>query len=261
MNVLNASQIGFSFGEHKLFEDSSFTLEKGKICAILGPNGAGKTTLLRCILKTHKLGAGNVLLKGQDIRTLRDRDLFANVSYVPQGKQVPGGFTVRETVTMGLSGLLGPFGTPGKRETEKVDDILRKLGLTDLSEKRVHTLSGGELQLTLIARALVKEPELLILDEPESGLDFKNQLLVLETLREQAGEGLAVLFNTHYPEHAFRYADTGILLFGDGTSAFGPISEIITEENIKKAFGVDAWITELNIENTAVKSVVPIKII
>ena len=126
-------------------------------------------------------------------------------------------------------------------------------------------LSGGEVQMVLLARALVKDPKILILDEPESGLDFKNQLIVLSAVREAAKRGVTSVFNTHYPEHAFRYADSGLLFCpgekeDPGEVLSGPIQELITEKNIKKSFGVEAVIGTVQSEDIAVKSVVPIKL-
>lgn len=261
MSTIKAENIGFSFGKRCLFTQLSFTLKKGQICAILGPNGAGKTTLLRCLMKTYAFTEGEAFLDNENMRAMKDRQLFEKISYVPQGKNVPGSFTVSETVLLGSAGTIGPFGVPGEKEMKRAEALLREFRLWERRNDPAGQLSGGELQLTLIARALMKEPEILVLDEPESGLDFKNQLLVLETLKALSARGMTVLFNTHYPEHAFRYADVGILLYGNGKAAFGPISEIITEENIKEAFGVDAKIQEIIVENTAVKSVVPIKIL
>jgi len=232
---------------------------------VLGPNGAGKTTLLRTLMGMLKLKAGTVRVFGNDIRTMKEKELFQMVSYVPQNRDVPKSYSVLETVLLGLTGMMGIFSEPGAHEMKRAEETLDLLGIRALSEKPMSDLSGGEAQMVLIARALVKEPEILILDEPESGLDFKNQLIILEAIRSASSRGVTTVFNTHYPEHALRYADTGLLFCpgendGPGEVLYGPMQELITEKNIKKSFGVEAVIGTVNMEDIAVMSVVPIRL-
>lgn len=264
-HVLTVENAAFGYGKELLFDGLSFAVRPGEIVAVLGPNGAGKTTLLKCLMGMLKLKAGEVRIFGKDIRTQKERALFDDIAYVPQNRDFPASYTVLESVLIGLTGKMGIFSQPGKAEIEKAEETLRILGIPTLSEKAMSDLSGGEVQMVLLARALVKEPKILILDEPESGLDFKNQMIVLEAVKEAAGRGVAAVFNTHYPEHAFRYADSGLLFCpeeGDMPAEIltGPIEELITEKNIKKSFGVEAVIGTVEKENTAVKSVVPIKL-
>lgn len=260
MSTIKASQIGFSYGNGYLFRNLDFSVEKGRILAILGPNGAGKTTLLKILLRSLKLSEGEITVEGQAIEKFKERELFQMLSYVPQNRNLPGSFTALETVLLGLTSKLALFRSPGEKEVEKAEETLEKLGVLSLKDRRVEELSGGETQMILMARALARDPKILILDEPESGLDFRNQLRVLETIKHLKEAGVSVIFNTHYPEHAFRYADTAVLLYGDTRSRFGAVDEIMTVENIREAFGVEVAIGTLNLENTAVRSVVPIKI-
>ena len=264
-HVLTADNIAFGYGKELLFEGLSFNVEPGEILAVLGPNGAGKTTLLKCLMGMFRLKAGEIRIFGKDIRGLKERALFDEIAYVPQNRDFPASYTVLESVLVGLTGKMGIFSQPGKAEIEKAEETLRMLGISELSGKSMSDLSGGEVQMVLLARALVKEPKLLVLDEPESGLDFKNQMIVLDAVKEAAGRGVAAIFNTHYPEHALRYADAGLLFCpGEkeepGTVIHGAVRELITEKNIKKSFGVEAAIGTIETENTAVMSVVPIRI-
>ena len=138
--------------------------------------------------------------------------------------------------------------------------MLGELGLSALREKRCSELSGGELQMVLIARALAAEPEVLILDEPESNLDFRNQLLVMDTLSALASRGMTCVFNTHYPAHALRRAGRALLLSRDGTAVFGKTDEVVTERALERAFGVRAVIGEIDTDGGTVRDVIPLEI-
>lgn len=133
------------------------------------------------------------------------------------------------------------------------------LGITHLIGKKCSEISGGELQMVLIAKALAAEPQVLILDEPESNLDFKNQLIVLDTITKLAAEGMTCVFNTHYPAHALQRADKALILSKDGEYVFGETEKVVNEENIEKAFGVQAVIGEIETEEGIRKDVIPLK--
>ena len=264
VSILEMKNAGFSYAKKPgdgdyVFRHVDFRVGPGERIAVIGPNGAGKTTLLKCLLGFLELREGMCTYDGADIRRLPPRDYLSRISYVPQTRSVPTSYTVRETVLLGFGSRIPLFGSPGAAQAAKADETLREIGILHLSDKRCDALSGGELQMVLIARALVSDPRILVLDEPESGLDFKNQLTVLETLEACAGRGMSCVFNTHYPDHAVQWADRALLLSG-GRAVFGPSSDVITEENILEAFGVEAVIQETGTGSGTVKSVVPIKI-
>ena len=218
-------------GGRQVIQDISFEVNSGDILAVLGPNGAGKTTLLRCVMGFLRWQRGRSLLDGEDMRTLSQRALFSKIAYVPQARNSATAYTVEETILMGRSG--------GKCCSE---------------------ISGGELQMVLIARALAAEPGLLILDEPESNLDFRNQLIVLRTMSELAAEGMGCIFNTHFPAHALQRANRALLLGRDGRALFGGAGEVITEPNIEAAFGVRAVIGEIETEGSQLRDVLPLSV-
>ena len=134
------------------------------------------------------------------------------------------------------------------------------MNLTKFAHKKCSQISGGELQMVLIARALVSEPKILILDEPESNLDFKNQLLILDTMTKLSNQGISCIFNTHYPTHALQRANKSFLLSKSSKYLFGETREVITEKNIEIAFGVKAVIGEIETPNNILKDVIPLKI-
>ena len=182
------------------------------------------------------------------------------MAYVPQAKTVASAYTALEMVLLGRSSHLNIFEAPKEADVEKAMEVMSFLGIAHLAEKKCSEVSGGELQMILIAKALASEPKVLILDEPESNLDFKNQLVVLDAMSSLAASGMTCVFNTHYPAHALQRAGKSLILSKDGEYVFGATSEVVSEENIRKAFGVEAIIGEVEASGITVKNVVPVGI-
>lgn len=155
---------------------------------------------------------------------------------------------------------MNAFSTPKKEDVEKAEEVLRLLGISSLADKKCSAISGGELQMVLIARALASDPQVLILDEPESNLDFKNQLVVLDAMTELAKNGMTCIFNTHYPAHALQRAGKSLILSKGGSYVFGDTAEVVNEENIQKAFGVQAVIGEIETKEQTLLDVLPLRI-
>ncbi len=210
-----------------LFENVNLELQSGELLSVLGPNGAGKTTLLKCMMGLLKWKRGKSSIDGTDIASMSERRLWTTVAYGPQARSASPAYTAFETVLLGRTGRLGVFSTPKKADVEKAEQVLELLGISRLSQKLCSQMSGGELQMVLIARALAAEPALLVLDEPESNLDFKNQLIVLNTISRLASDGIACIFNTHYPEHALQRSDKALLLSG-GEAVCGSTASVVT---------------------------------
>lgn len=243
----------------KILENINFSVDSGEILAILGPNGAGKTTMLRCITGMLSWKQGKSMLDQNNIGEMSAKKLWSKMAYVPQAKGVSSAYTALEMVLLGRSSRLHPFLPPGKKDIQKAEEVMELLGITHLAEKKCSEISGGELQMVLIAKALAAEPQVLILDEPESNLDFKNQLIVLDTITSLASEGMTCVFNTHYPAHALQRADKALILSKDGEYVFGDTEKVVNEENIEKAFGVQAVIGEIETAEGIRKNVIPLK--
>ena len=252
----------FAYGHSgpTVFENVNFSLDSGDILAILGPNGAGKTTLLRCVTGMLRWAGGDSRLDGESIRTMPPKKLWTKMAYVPQARTASAAYTAFETVLLGRTGRLGTFSAPKKADIQKAREVMERLGIAHLAEKKCTGISGGELQMVLIARALASEPGILILDEPESNLDFKNQLIVLDAMSDLARQGMACIFNTHYPAHALQRSNKALILSRGGEYAFGPTDQVVTEAAIAKAFGVEAVIGTLETAAGTVQSVVPLRI-
>ena len=254
--LLEVKNGSFSYGEHEVLKDISFQVENNDVFAILGRNGAGKTTLLKCIMNLLPWKSGAALLNGENMSTISRKQLWQSIAYVPQAKR-GSDYMVRDMVVLGRSSHIGVFEKPGREDYEIADEVLERLYMSNLANKSCLCLSGGELQLVLIARALAAKPKLLVMDEPESNLDYHNQLHVLDLISEISKE-TACIINTHYPEHALRYASKALILLRDGTSLSGAASEVITEGNLHKAFGIDVYIGEKLLGGEAYKYILPL---
>jgi ABC-type cobalamin/Fe3+-siderophores transport system ATPase subunit/ABC-type Fe3+-siderophore transport system permease subunit len=239
----------FSYARRPILKGLNFKLDSHEVLAIIGPNGVGKTTLLKCIMNLLPWDSGFAALDGQKIDTFPVKQLWRQIAYVPQAKQA-GNSTVREMIVLGRSAHIGLFSQPGEEDYAIAENVMQRLYISALADRPCNKLSGGELQMVLIARALAIQPKIMIIDEPESNLDYHNQLHVLELISE-ISQSISCVLNTHYPDHALRFADKSLLLLNGGGNIYGPTTEVITESNLKQAFRIDVHIgyTEINGEN------------
>jgi iron complex transport system ATP-binding protein len=229
------------YGAKAVVKDISFTIAPGELLCLLGPNGVGKTTLFKTILGSLKLQAGEILLHDEDVSKWSRRRFATKVGYVPQAHTPPFPFQVLDVVTMGRTAHIGMFSSPSAHDVAIAEETLHTLGISYLRDSVYTEISGGERQLVLIARALAQQPEILIMDEPTSNLDFGNQIRVLEHIRNVAKKDrLSVILTTHYPNHALIYASKAVVLGRDNRVSVGTPQEVITEEYLKDAYNVDA---------------------
>lgn len=220
--------------------DINFTLEKGKIMAILGPNGAGKTTMLKCITGLNTWRKGETFINDEPLSKISQKELWKKVGYVPQAHKMVFGFSIIDLVVMGRAPYISSMSKPRKEDYEKALGALAEVGIAHLAEKSCNEVSGGELQLALIARTLVSDPEVLILDEPESHLDVQKQVVILETLKRLARDhNISCIINTHYPNHAFFLADQVLMIAKEKKVMIGPVQEVMTESRMKEYFNID----------------------
>ena len=215
----------------------SFAVQSREVLCILGPNGSGKTTLLRCLIGGLSITSGQIVLAGQDATTLPSRMLARLMAYVPQGTQNVFGHRVLDIVMMGRSAHLSKFQTPGSRDVDIAMAALGRVGISQLADRSFGTISGGERQLCLLARAVAQDPAVLILDEPAASLDFGNQARILDILAGLADGGLAVVMTTHHPDHA-QQIGTHVLGLRDGRIvAEGPAPLLLDEDFLTGLYG------------------------
>ncbi len=253
-----------NFGYDKsreILRNVNFSLGDNMILTILGSNGVGKTTLVKCMLGLLKWTKGETLLDGQPATQMKYHDFWKKIGYVPQARLSIFAYTVEEMVLLGRNAHLRMTQLPGEKDRAIALECLDAIGAKHLRHKLCSKISGGELQMVLIARALAAQPSVLILDEPESNLDYRNQLIVLNTIRDLSKQKhISSIVNTHYPEHAISISDMTLILNGDGTSAYGPTRSTITEPLLEKAFGVNVKIRDVPIDDTSYTCIMPVSI-
>lgn len=242
LNVRNGE---FSYQSGKLILSRvTFSMEPGQILSVLGPNGSGKTTLLKCIVGILEFTSGEVVIDGQP-HTAKNRGRY--FGYVPQLIGVPPAYTVYQMVLLGRSRFFGSFSRPASRDIEATEQGIVQVGIEHLADRPFNTLSGGERQLVLIARALTQESRVLVFDEPTAALDLYHQHRTVELMRRLAhDQGYSVLFSTHTPSHALHISDSTVLIGSTPDACVaGPTAEIITENALQHTFGVETKIMRL----------------
>ena len=259
--ILEIKNLSLSYDKHEVLKNINLKLESPTVCSILGPNGIGKTTLIKSLLGLKNATSGSILLNGIDTKKIDRKNFYSLISYVKQGGKETSIYTVLDTVLLGLSSRINPLLKPKDEDVEKALNILDELKITHLKDKYVSRLSGGEAQMVFMARALIKSPEILILDEPESNLDYRNQLLILEIIKSLEEKGKLIIFNTHYPDHALRYSKKTLMLRGLDNYAFGDTKEIITKENIENTFRIKAAVGDLKDGENIYRDIVPVSIV
>lgn len=236
------------YGSRTVLNDITFEVETGDILCLLGPNGVGKTTLFKSILGFLKLQGGDILLDGQDIQKWPRSRLAKVIAYVPQAHTPPFPFNVLDVVVMGRAAHLGAFTSPSKKDIAIAEEALETLNISFLKNRIYTEISGGERQMVLIARALTQQPEILVMDEPTSNLDFGNQIRVLERINHLSKKGLAVIMTSHFPNHAFICSTKVLIIQRDSGFKQGRANEVMTEENLKAAYGIEMKIA--SVENS-----------
>jgi iron complex transport system ATP-binding protein len=210
-----------------------------EVLVILGPNGCGKTTLLKCAAGILKAQEGEILLDGKYIPALKRRDIARKIGYISQEHSLGFAYSVMEFVVMGRTPYLNIFSSPAEKDYNIASEAISSVGISHLKDKRYTELSGGEKQLVLIARMLTQQPSILLLDEPTSHLDLKNQTVVLRLVKKLAKSGLSVIMTSHFPNHAITFAGHTAIMHKGGFIAQGTSEEIINEANLNKAYGID----------------------
>ena len=222
----------------------NFTVESGEVCCVLGPNGCGKSTMFKSVLGLIPLLSGKATVDGDDISGWSASRLADTMAYVSQSHTPPFPYQVKDVVLLGRVNKVGYLGQPTANDYHIVENAMVDMGVYDLRDEVYTDISGGELQLVMIARALAQPPQMLVLDEPTAALDYGNVVRVIDKVRELAKKGFAVIMTTHSPDHAFMCNSNVLLLQKDNPMKFGRAVDIITERNMKQAYGVNVKIVE-----------------
>ncbi len=263
--LVEANGISFKYQQPDIFRDISFAIEPGEVFCLLGPNGCGKSTLLDCVLGLQRPYEGEIRLNGTDIRHLAREQVARQVAYVPQHHEKAFPYTVLDMALMGRAAYISLFDSPSAEDVDAAKQALGLVGIEGLKDRCYTELSGGEVQLVMIARALTQKTPLMVMDEPTAHLDFKHELTIMEIVVKLVREtGLSVFMATHFPNHSFYFENSGIntrvaLMKEAKFIAVGQPSQVITEENLRRLYSVNTKIVSCRLDkDTELRQVVPV---
>ncbi len=239
-HALEARQVQFAYPQGEpVLRGVTFTAATGKLLCILGPNGSGKTTLLRCMLGQLKIGGGQLLLDGRDIHRYSAKGLARMLAYVPQTPQSAFAFNVLDLVLMGRFAHGGALGLASEEDLAVAQLAMEMTHTQPFASRTLEELSGGESQCVMIARALAQQPSVMLLDEPTSHLDLKNQLMIHRMMQRLAHDwGMAVVCVSHDINQAAHFADQLVLMRGGQVVADGPPREVIHRQTLEQVYDV-----------------------
>lgn len=246
--VLSFNSIYYSYSnaKHPAVEEFSFQVQSTDIITVLGPNGSGKTTLLNLSLGLLQPQKGHIHLQGQSLAQLNRRHIGTQVALVPQSEQINFDYTVLDYLLIGRTPYLTLFQTPQDSDLVAVHQAMETIGISSLALKRVTELSGGELQLVLVARALAQQPALILLDEPTSHLDLANKSRLIHTLRKLQSQGITTLLTTHDPQMANRLATKVILMKAGKVYQAGVPSKVLTSTHLSSTYDVPVKVKHID---------------
>ena len=239
MALIRLEQVSFAYRRKTVLEGIDLSIDEGGVVALLGPNGSGKTTLLKLVLGLLKPSGGRVLLHGRDILTMPRQDVAQQVAYVPQVHKEAFAYRIFDVVLMGRMPHTPFFSRYGEEDRQLTQDALEKLGIAELAEHPYTEVSGGERQLALIARAMAQGARIVVMDEPTNGLDYGNQVRLLERLKKLSRQGYTFVFSTHHPDHALSVADRVVMMRAGTLLHDGPADETVTSSSLEELYGVD----------------------
>jgi len=243
--IISTRDLCFSYPKHDVLQGINFDLYPGEVVSLLGPNGCGKSTMIRLLLRLLR-GKGDIWLNSMPIERYSHKAIAHHIAYIPQYHQVPFNYTVLEMVMMGRVSKSGFFTAPSPYDREIALQSMERIGIDDLAHRPFGQLSGGQKQLVLLARALTQEVTTFIMDEPVTGLDYGNQIRLLELISDLSKQGYTFLKTTHYPDHALMVSNRVVVMNRGKIVAEGSPHQVITPAMIHDVYEVDADIINHN---------------
>lgn len=241
--LFTLERVSAAYGRQVVLHELELELEAGLCHGLLGPNGSGKSTLLDLLTGNRRPLSGRVCLRGRELGSYPKRELAREIALVPQEFLVDFEFTVLEIVMMGRHPHIPRFAAPGPADLELVEAVMAEMGVSELRERSLCELSGGEKQRVVAARALVQETPVLILDEATANLDIRHTIDIMRVVQGRVRErGHTVIAAIHDLNLAAAYCDRVILLDRGRVAAYGPAAEVITAANLARVYGVEAEI-------------------
>jgi ABC transporter, ATP-binding protein len=240
--ITNNLTIGY---QNPVLNDVNLSVNKGEILCVLGKNGSGKTTLFKTLLGLLPKLSGEILLDDQPFDFSKKQENAKKIAYIPQARKIDFSFTAFEVVLFGRTPHLSYFGFPSKKDKEIATETMAQIGILSLKDKVFSQMSGGEQQLTIIARALTQEPEYIVMDEPTSALDFGNQIKVIQQIKSLQNKHIGIVLSTHNPDHVF-LCNSKVAVVKDGRLAVtGTPEEVMSETLLKSLYDIDMKIIDI----------------
>ncbi len=245
--MIEIKNISCGYKNTTIVHNITFTIGEGKICGLIGANGAGKSTLFKCIMGYIKPNpGGSIEISGESILSMDERKLAQKIAYIPQRQDVAFSFSVLEMVVMGRTPHMGGAFGPSKDDYDICQRELNNVGMAEYANKSFLELSGGQQQLVILARAFAQDTPVLLLDEPTSNLDYKNQIIFWKTIKKCADRGKTVLVCVHDPNHVLWFCQEVIALGENGRIIkTGTAKEVLTENTLEKIYS-----TSIQVVNT-----------
>ena len=246
MPLMEANNITFAYTDKPVLNDVTMEVHEGEVVTLLGPNGSWKSTLLKSILGLIRPKKGTVRLRGKDIASIPQRELAKQIAYVPQTHKSTFPYSVFDVILMGRMPHKTFFFRYSREDTDIARTVMERLSITHLSGRPYTEISGGERQLTLIARALAQVARIFVMDEPASGLDYGNQLKLLEHITALSREGYTFIKSTHSPEHALWIAHRAVMIRNGTIIADGCCDDVVNNETLFRLYNTKVNVVRLN---------------
>lgn len=245
--IIECSNIGFSYNGTAVLNGINFSISPGEMVGILGANGSGKSTLLKIFSGLLKPESGEALYRNKEISKIGRKEIAKRLAYIPQDPVFAFPFSITEIVLMGRAPYIGRFEFEREQDREMAESAMETVGITHLKDRLISQVSAGERQLASLARALVQEPEIMILDEPATFLDIRHRTEIMKILIKLKEEsGISIVAATHDIFSALYYFEEIIILKDGKVFAEGKTEKVVNEENLSAAYGINVSVKKVN---------------
>lgn len=256
--MLEVKGLHTGYDKTEIVHGVDFTVGEGEFVCVLGPNGCGKTTTLKTVLGLLKPMGGDIIMDGKSTLSMTEAQRAKLFAYIPQAHTPPFPFTVADVVILGRTPYINKLAVVSDKDKQIAFEAMERMGITQYADRPYTELSGGQQQLVLIARALTQEPRLMIMDEPTASLDFGNQQLVLQQMRNLTADGTSVLMVTHDPDHALFCAHRVIVMEAGLVIAEGDPKQVLDTECLQRIYHTNVKVMDVEVDGEVQRVCIPV---